>query len=71
LPAEQVGKFTLKRVYDDAKVSFKADEGFDFFWKDALTQLSSAGGQDRTTRVYTFSLYLSSVTPLVPRLKMR
>jgi len=45
LLAEQVGKFTLERVYSDGKVSFKANGKIDFFGEEALTQLSGAGAR--------------------------
>jgi site-specific DNA recombinase len=59
LLAEQVGKFTLERVYDDGKVSFRANGKIDFFGEDALTQLSGAGGQNRTgyARLFRAALY--------------
>jgi hypothetical protein len=56
---EQIGKFTLERVYDDGKVSFKANGRIDFFGEDALTQPSGAGGQNRTgyARLFRAALY--------------
>ena len=55
LLAEQIGKFTLERVVENGKVSFKANGNIDFFGEEALTQLSGAGGPNRTTRAYAFS----------------
>jgi hypothetical protein len=49
--AEQVGRFTLERVDDDGKVSFKAIGRIDFLEEDALTQLSGAGGRNWTERL--------------------
>jgi site-specific DNA recombinase len=48
LLADQVGKFTLERVQSDGSVTFKANGKIDFFGEKALTQLSGAGGQNRT-----------------------
>ena len=59
LLAEQVGKFTLRRVQEAGKTTFKASGKIDFFGEDALTQLSGAGGQNRTgyARLFRAALY--------------
>jgi hypothetical protein len=59
LLAEQVGKFTLERVEENGKVSFKANGNIDFFGEDAPTQVSGAGGQNRTgyARLFRAALY--------------
>ena len=59
LLAEQIGKFTLERVEENGKVSFKANGNIDFFGEEALTQLSGAGGQNRTgyARLFRAALY--------------
>ena len=59
LLAEQVGKFTLQRVSEDGKVSFKADGQIDFFGEEALTRVGGAGGQNRTgyARLFRAALY--------------
>ena len=56
LLAEQVGKFTLERVSENGEVSFKANGEIDCFGDEAFTQLSGAGGPDRTVRSFEFSL---------------
>jgi len=40
------------------EVSFRATGEMDFLGDDAFTQLSGAGGPNRTTRAYVFSLPL-------------
>jgi site-specific DNA recombinase len=59
LLAEQIGKFTLERVSEGEKISFKANGQIDFFGEEALTQLSGAGGQNRTgyARLFRAALY--------------
>ncbi len=59
LLAEQVGKFTLERVSEGGKISFKANGEIDFFGEEAFTQLSGAGGQNRTgyARLFRAALY--------------
>src|ERR1700739_2793246 len=59
LLADQVGKFTLERVQSEGSVTFKANGKIDFFGEKALTQLSGAGGQNRTgyARLFRASLY--------------
>jgi hypothetical protein len=47
LLAEQVGKFTLQRVHEDGKITFKANGKIDFSGEEALTRLSGAGGPSR------------------------
>jgi hypothetical protein len=39
LLAEQVGKFTLERVSEDGKISFKANALIDFFGDDTFTRV--------------------------------
>jgi hypothetical protein len=56
LLAEQIGKFTLERVEENGKVSFKAEGNIDFFGEEALTQLRGAGGPVRIVRATEFSL---------------
>jgi hypothetical protein len=51
LLAEKVGKFTLERVYEDGKASFRANGKMDFFGEEALTRLSGAGGRNWTERL--------------------
>jgi hypothetical protein len=60
LLAEQVGKFTLEKVYDDGKVSFKANGRIDFFGEDVLTQLSGAGGAEQTDRDIPFTIKVAA-----------
>jgi site-specific DNA recombinase len=48
LLAEQVGKFTLERVAEGEKTSFKANGTIDFFGEEAFTRLSGAGGEECT-----------------------
>jgi site-specific DNA recombinase len=59
LLAERVGKFTLERVFENGEVSFKANGEMDFFGEEAFTQLSGAGGQNRTgyARLFRAALY--------------
>jgi hypothetical protein len=59
LLADQVGKFTLERVETDGAVTFKANGKIDFFGENAVTQLSGAGGQNRTgyARLFRAALY--------------
>jgi hypothetical protein len=47
LLSEQVGKFTLERISEDGKTSFKANGKMDFFGDEALTRLCGAGGLAR------------------------
>jgi hypothetical protein len=58
LLAQQIGKFTLERVSEGGKTSFKADGQIDFFGEDAFTHVDGAGGLNRTTRAHVFSLPL-------------
>jgi hypothetical protein len=60
LLAEQVGKFTLERVSEGGKISFEANSQIDFFGEEAFTRVDGAGGPDRTTRVYAFTLSLAA-----------
>ena len=48
LLAEHVGMFTLERVSEDGRLSYKANGMIDFFGDDASTQLSGARGAART-----------------------
>jgi hypothetical protein len=48
LLAEQIGKFTLERVFEDGKVSFRADGQIDFFGEEAFTRVDGAGGRNST-----------------------
>jgi hypothetical protein len=48
LLAEQVGKFTLERVSEYGKMSFKANGKIDFFGQEAFTRVGGAGGQTCT-----------------------
>jgi hypothetical protein len=48
LLAERIGKFTLERVEENCKVSFKANGNIDFFGEEALTRVGGAGGPART-----------------------
>jgi site-specific DNA recombinase len=59
LLAERVGKFTLERISENGEVSFKANGEIDFFGEEAFTQLSGAGGQNRTgyARLFRAALY--------------
>ena len=59
LLAEQIGKFTLERVEENCKVSFKANGNIDFFGEEALTRMGGAGGQNRTgyARLFRAALY--------------
>jgi site-specific DNA recombinase len=59
LLAEQIGKFTLERVSDGGKISFKANGQIDFFGEEALTRVDGAGGQNRTgyARLFRAALY--------------
>jgi hypothetical protein len=59
LLAEQVGRFTLERVSENGKISFKANAGIDFFGEEALTRVDGAGGQNRTgyARLFRAALY--------------
>jgi len=50
LLAEQIGKFTLERVADGSKISFKANGQIDFFGEEALTRVVGAGGPASTER---------------------
>jgi len=60
LLAEQIEKFTLERVEENGKVSFKANGNINFFREDALTQLSGAGGPVCTVRATKFSLPIAA-----------
>jgi site-specific DNA recombinase len=57
--ADQVGKFTLERVQESGKITFKANGKIDFFGEEAFTRLSGAGGQNRTgyARLFRAALY--------------
>jgi hypothetical protein len=59
LLAEQVGKITMETVTENGKSVFKANGAIDFFGEEALTQLSGAGGQNRTgyARLFRAALY--------------
>ena len=59
LLAEQVGKFTLERVSEYGKVSYKANGEIDFFGEDSFTRVNGAGGQNRTgyARLFRAALY--------------
>jgi hypothetical protein len=59
LLAEQIGNFTLERVEENGKVSFKANGNIDFFGEEALTRVGGAGGQNRTgyARLFRAALY--------------
>ena len=59
LLAEQIGKFTLERVSDGSKISFKAHGQIDLFGEEALTRVGGAGGQNRTgyARLFRAALY--------------
>jgi hypothetical protein len=48
LLAEQIGNFTLERVQENGKISFKANGNIDFFGEEALTRVNGAGGQSCT-----------------------
>ena len=48
LLAEQIGKFTLERISEGGKISFKANGQIDFFAEEALTRVGGAGGQNRS-----------------------
>ncbi len=43
-------KFTLERVDENGKVSFKANGNIDFFGEEALTRVGGAGGGKWTER---------------------
>jgi len=45
LLAEQIGKFTLERVEENGKVSFKANGNIDFFGEEAFTRVGGAGAR--------------------------
>jgi hypothetical protein len=45
LLAEQIGTFTLQRVEENGKVSYKANGMIDFFGDEAFTELSGAGAR--------------------------
>ena len=51
LLAEQIGKFTLERVEENGKVSFKANGNIDFFGEEAFTRVGGAGGPAWTERL--------------------
>jgi hypothetical protein len=53
---ERFGKFTLERISANGELSFKANGEIDFFGEEAFTQLSGAGGPDRTVCSFEFSL---------------
>ena len=59
LLAEQIGKFTMERVAEDGKVSFKANGQIDFFGEEPFTRVDGAGGQNRTgyARLFRAALY--------------
>src|SRR5690348_11806689 len=59
LLAEQVWKFTLERVEENGKVTFKANGNIDFFGEEAFTRVGGAGGQNRTgyARLFRAALY--------------
>jgi hypothetical protein len=60
LLAEQVGKFTLERVEENGKVSFKVNAEIDFFGEEALTRVGGAGGPVSTIRATKFSLPIAA-----------
>jgi hypothetical protein len=60
LRAEQVGKFTLVRVSEYGKMSFKANGKIDFFGQEAFTRVGGAGGQDSTVCSFEFCLLIAA-----------
>ena len=52
--------FLVHQVREGGKISFKASGQIDFFGAEALTRVGGAGGPDRTTRAYHFSLPLAA-----------
>jgi DNA invertase Pin-like site-specific DNA recombinase len=44
LLAEQIGKFSLSRVQEGERISFRANGKIDFFGEEALTRVGGAGG---------------------------
>ena len=59
LMAEQIGKFTLRRVSEGGESTLRPDGQIDFWRERALTQPSGAGGQNRTgyARLFRAALY--------------
>jgi hypothetical protein len=45
LLAEQVGKMTLKRTFDEGEVHYRVTGQIDFFGEDLLTRVGGAGGR--------------------------
>jgi hypothetical protein len=56
LLAKQIGKFTLERIHEDGKFSFKADGQIDFFGEEAMARTGGAGGPGGTERYTPFTL---------------
>ena len=60
LLAEQIGRFTLYRTEENGALSYKANGKMDFFGEEALTRVGDAGGPNRTSRVFPFTLPLAA-----------
>ncbi len=59
--AEHFGTFKMEPVNDEnGKLSYRDHGKIDFFGDRAVARTSGAGGPDRTTRAYHFSLPLAA-----------